>query len=253
MSTAKQIGAGLAAGAVVAGGAVSPIPQGQVVNTNEFSDTNETPAIHQTIQADSPYAPKSEEQLLGQLNNELSNTGFVANMPDMEQYEPSTAQKMGELGNSVRDLADAHSDLISLENDAREGREQDNALQGPGYADHTDEPNDNKGINAFREKSAEAKGAELSSSNKGIDAFREKSADMHGTAQKNEVSGKEQIDEQGQKSENHQDVDVAQNAEDVLQTTDESMGMEIGAGTDMDMDMGGSMDMDGGMDIGMEI
>jgi hypothetical protein len=138
------------------------------------------PAAVQVIDANQATRFESPEQsAINDINSEKYGEGFTASMPDSTQ--PNAAQNARDLNESVEGIASGIGSLKEAQQKGDEVRELNNALQGPGYADHCDPPAQNEGIESFRaaieEKESITSATDASkSNNEGIASFREASS-----------------------------------------------------------------------------
>ena len=128
MGAGQRIAAGIGAAGAAAGGAVAPLNQDDNIDRNVAA--NEIPAYYQ----ESPYEHKAPEQAAEQT---ASEQGFTISNPQ-EKPQPSTQQKVGELGEEMQNAAGAAADGQKLKNNAEETGEMDNALRGPEQGEYRD-------------------------------------------------------------------------------------------------------------------
>ena len=135
MSLGARIGAGAFAPVAAAGGAVAPL------NDNASAPIHhDTPAIYQ--EAPEGAEPRSLEDVA----SNHSGDGFTVNVPEefresqpaslqepieAQESEPSTAQKIGKLGEGVEDIGDGLAEAGRAKDRAEENEEQNNALNEP--------------------------------------------------------------------------------------------------------------------------
>jgi hypothetical protein len=130
MGLGTRIGAGLAATGAAAGGAVAPLANAENGN-NQHAPANDVPAIYQNVDYKDP----------------------------MEQY-----RNIGEMGKGVEDISGAHADGQKLKGKNDEVGEQNTALQGPGYGEYTDPPQNTTPKQETATSPSESKGESIDSS-----------------------------------------------------------------------------------------
>ena len=135
MSAGTRIAAGIGAAGAAVGGAVAPLNNYDNIDRNVGE--NEIPAYHQ----ESPYEQKTPEQAAEQ---SASEQGFKISNPQ-ENAQPSTPQKIGELGKEVENTAGAAADGQKLKDNAEETGELNNALRENNSSPNADSGQSNDG------------------------------------------------------------------------------------------------------------
>jgi hypothetical protein len=163
------------------------------------------PAEIQTIDANQQQQFSSPEQsAISDINSGKYGEGFTAGMPESSQN--NTLQNARDLNESVEGIGQGAASLAEASKKGEEISNLDNALQGPGYADHCDPPAQNEGIESFRaaidEKESITSATDASkSNNEGIASFREASSGQSvDNASSSEQSSGQSADSGGQSS-----------------------------------------------------
>jgi flagellar biosynthesis/type III secretory pathway chaperone len=200
----KRVAAAAATPLVAAAPGVASAAQVHDININ-----NDVPAMYQRI--DMPTLQDSLDQQGFQINN------------------------WGELAKEFQNLGDGIKSGQDLKENAQKSADLDNALQETDQGEYRDPPDQNKGIEAYREKLAEQQDSAQFGENKGIEAYRERLAEK----QETEVETETEIETE---SESLGSQDMGDGSAE---------GQDSGS-MDMGGDGGGGMDMGGGSS-GMEM
>jgi hypothetical protein len=163
------------------------------------------PAEIQTIDANHHLRFDTLEQsVMNDINSGKYGEGFSVSFPKDGQSDMS--QNARDLQESVEGIGSGIGSLKEASQKGEEVSNLNNALQGPGYADHCDPPAQNEGIESFRvaidEKESITSATDASkSNNEGIASFREASSGQSAeSASSSEQSSGQGADSGGQSS-----------------------------------------------------
>ena len=132
MSKVKRAAALVGAVLGTAAGPASPLSEYDNIVGHAVTGV---PAEYAVIDADSPYAPKSKEQILGEINRTYGNR-LTAKI--------STPQKAGELAKGITDIIDANVEAGA----ARTRREEIGGLNSAARIDQAQEPPPKQAVSA---------------------------------------------------------------------------------------------------------
>jgi len=130
MGLGARIGAGLAATGAAVGGTVAPL-----ANENDYNPTltHDIPAHYQGMDYQDPMAQYQIDGNNINYSPESQTATLQEPVESAEESKPNNMKQIGEVGECMGDMADAHAEGLKRKDENDESEEQNNALRGPGY------------------------------------------------------------------------------------------------------------------------
>jgi hypothetical protein len=272
VETRAAVAQGRPAATVIAKDFPPPNPDGSYTagaynyGFNEYGNrTNEIYINRDDIRSDYPDAALDSVYHEGWHANQIFNEGYdpdaegyITPEDDLQGYRDQSAeveardQAQSKLDDYTQNESQFHSGLYDNAPPQNKGIE---SFRQKSAENQNADQSQNKGIEAFRDKTENAQDAAQTGENKGIEAYREKMAEKEEAEQKAETEqgAEEEKKEAEQESENQEGEDSGQDSgEDAGQDSGEDAGQDSGedAGQDSGEDAGQDSGEDAGQDSG---